>query len=267
MKMPAALNTPQAPEAFTRLLAIVDELREKCPWDQKQTMESLRHLTIEETFELSEAIMDGDMTEVKKELGDVLLHILFYARIAAEKQAFTITEVIQALCEKMIYRHPHIYGQQEAQDSKAVEQNWEKRKLQENKNRSVLGGVPNSLPSLIKAARMQEKARRVGFDWQAKEAAWQKVQEEMEELRQEVKQLSPTPAQQEKVQEEFGDLLFALVNYASFVEVNPENALEKANKKFTRRFQHVEQQVAQQGKQLSQLSPQELQRYWEEAKK
>ena len=267
MKMPPDLDTAQAPEVFTRLLAIVDELREKCPWDQKQTMESLRHLTIEETFELSEAILEGDMTEIKKELGDVLLHILFYTRIAAEKHAFTITEVIQSLCEKLIYRHPHIYGQQEAQDSEAVEQNWEKRKLQENQNRSVLGGVPSSLPSLIKAARIKEKARRVGFDWQEQEAAWQKVQEEMEELRQEVKQPSPTPTQQEKVQEEFGDLLFALVSYASFIEVNPEDALEKANKKFIRRFQYVEQQVAQQGQQLTQLSPQALQRYWEEAKK
>lgn len=267
MTMLPKLSTTQAPEAFTRLLAIVDELREKCPWDKKQTMESLRHLTIEENFELSEAILDEDMTEIKKELGDVLLHILLYTRIATEKQAFTITEVVQSLCEKLIYRHPHIYGQQEAQDSEAVEQNWEKRKLQENKNKSVLGGVPSSLPSLIKAARIQAKVRRVGFDWQEKNAAWQKVQEEIEELIQEVEQPLSTPAQQEKIQEAFGDLLFALTSYARWINVNPEDALEKANRKFIRRFQYVEQQVTQKGRQLPQVSPQELQRYWEEAKK
>ena len=266
MKPRTDLDTTQAAEAFTRLLAIMVELREKCPWDQKQTMESLRYLTLEETFELSEAVLDGDMQEIKKELGDLLLHIVFYARIASETQAFTITEVIQGLCDKLIYRHPHIYGQQKARDSKAVEQNWEKLKLKENKNRSVLDGVPNSLPSLIKAVRIKEKARRVGFDWQKKEAAWQKVQEEMEELMQEVGQPSPTPTQQEKVQEEFGDLLFALANYASFIDVNPEDALERANKKFMRRFQYMEQQLAKQGKQITQLLPQALLSYWKQAK-
>ena len=263
MESHADLDNAKALRAFARLLAIVDELREKCPWDQKQTMESLRHLAMEETFELSEAILEGDMEGIKKELGDLLLHIVFYARIASEKHAFTITEVIQALCEKLIHRHPHIYGQEEAKDIKAVKQNWEKLKLKEKENRSVLSGVPNSLPSLIKAMRIQEKARMVGFDWQDKDEVWQKVQEEMQEVR----RASPAPTQQEKVQEELGDLLFALVSYARFIAVNPEDALEKANRKFMRRFQYVEQQLAQHGKQITQLLPQELLSYWEQAKK
>ncbi|MEL6606737.1 MAG: nucleoside triphosphate pyrophosphohydrolase [Bacteroidota bacterium] len=255
----------QAAEAFTRLLAIMDRLRKECPWDQKQTMDSLRYLTLEEAFELSEAVLEGDMQEIKKELGDLLLHIVFYARIASETQAFTVTEVIQTLCEKLIYRHPHIYGQQKAESSEAVEQNWEKLKLKERKNKSVLDGVPNSLPSLIKAVRIKEKARRVGFDFQEQGTAWQKVQEEMEELMHEVEQ--PSPTQQEKIHEEFGDLLFALASYASWININPEDALEKANKKFIKRFKHMEQQLARQGKQITQVSQQELLSCWDQAKK
>ena len=261
-----ALVHIQAAEAFTRLLAIMAELREKCPWDQEQTMESLRHLALEEAFELSEAVLEGNMQEIKKELGDLLLHIVFYAHIASETQTFTITEVIQTLCDKLIYRHPHIYGQQKAVDSEEVEKNWEKLKLKEGQNKSVLGGVPRSLPSLLKAARIQEKVHRVGFDFQNQEAAWQKVQEEVEKLMQEVEQPSPTPAQQEKIEEEFGDLLFALTSYARFIDVNPENALEQANRKFTKRFQYIEQQLAKKSKQITQLSPQALLSYWEQAK-
>lgn len=256
-------DTTQAMQAFSRLLTIMDELREKCPWDQKQTMESLRYLTIEETYELSEAVMLADTDEIKKELGDLLMHIVFYARIASETQNFTITEVIQSLCEKLIYRHPHIYGEQKAEDSEAVQQNWEKLKLKEGKNRSVLAGVPNTLPSLLKAVRIKEKVRRVGFDWQTKEAAWNKVQEA---LRQEVVEQPASPQQQEKVQEAFGDLLSALVNYGSFIDVNPEDALEKANQKFIKRFQHLEKQLVKQGKQITQLSQQELRHHWKQAK-
>ena len=263
MGLHTALDKDKALRVFDQLLTMMHELREKCPWDQQQTMESLRHLTIEETFELSEAVLEEDMEGIKKELGDLLLHIVFYARIASEKHAFTITEVIQALCKKLIYRHPHIYAQEEAQDAQAVKENWERLKLKEKGNRSVLGGVPGSLPSLIKAMRIREKVNRAGFSWQDKKAAWHKVQEEIQELMHEVSQAPLTPTQQEKVEEEFGDILFSLVGYASFIEVNPEEALEKANKKFIRRFQHVEQQVAQQGKELAQLSPEELRGYWE----
>lgn len=252
--------------AFDWLLSIVDELRENCPWDQKQTMESLRHLVIEETFELSEAILADSTDEIKKELGDLLLHIVLYARIAAEKQAFTITEVIQALCNKLIHRHPHIYGQEKASDAQAATKSWEQFKLYEKKNYSVLEGVPKTLPSLIKAMRIQEKASMAGFDHQRIEEVWQLVQEKTQELTDAINQCSTTTTKQDKIQEELGNLLFALVNYARFIEVNPETALEKANQKFIQRFQHVEQQIRKQGKQLSQLSPKQLSSYWEQAK-
>ncbi len=260
-----ALPQGDSLQAFNRLLAIMDNLREKCPWDQQQTMESLRHLTIEETFELSEAIFQGDMEEVKKELGDLLLHIVFYARIASEIQAFTIKSVIQTLCEKLIYRHPHIYGEAQAKDAQAVRQNWEKLKLKEKGNQSVLNGVPRSLPSLIKAMRIQEKVSTVGFDGQQKEEVWRKVQEAMQALARETHE--GVAKQQERVQQEFGNLLFSLVNYASFIEVNPEEALEKVNRKFIQRFQHLEHQVMQDGKQLTQLSFKEMNNYWKQAKK
>ena len=256
----------KAIRTFGRLLDIMAELREKCPWDQKQTMESLRHITIEETFELSEAILGRNMDSIKEELGDLLLHILFYARIATEKHAFTIDEVLQALCEKLIRRHPHIYSQEKDKDIKATEKNWENIKLREKENKSVLSGVPNSLPSLIKAIRIQEKARKIGLNWQEREAVWSKIQGKMEQLMQEVRQSFPTTTQQKKAEEAWGDLLFVLVKYASCVKVNPEDALEKANKKFIRIFQYIEQQLVKQGKKITQLSPQELLSYWEQAK-
>lgn len=245
-------------QAFDRLLTLMDELRRQCPWNRKQTMESLRPLVIEEAFELSEAVLAGNMDAIKQELGDVLLHIVFYARIATEEQAFTLTEVIQALCDKLIYRHPHIYGQEKAADAQGVEKNWEQRKLQEQENRSVLAGVPASLPSLIKATRIQEKAHGVGFDWQRAEEVWNKVQEAMQALADEVRQPSADKRNQDRIQEAWGDLLFVLVSYARFVAVDPDTALAKANQKFIQRFQYVEQQASKHGKPISQYSPQAL---------
>ncbi len=244
----------------------MNELREKCPWDQKQTMESLRHLTIEETFELSEAILEGDMEDVKKELGDLLLHIVLYALIASEQHSFTITQIIQTLCEKLIYRHPHIYSQEKAEDIQAVKQNWVKLKLKEKGNKSVLGGVPQALPSLIKAMRIQEKASMIGCDLQDRKAIWKKIKKEMQVLTQQYSQDAPTPIHKKKDQEAFGALLFSLVSYARSIEVNPEEALEKANKKFIREFQHMEQRIANEGRQITQLSIRELMRYWKDAK-
>jgi tetrapyrrole methylase family protein / MazG family protein len=253
-------------KAFRQLLVIVSELREKCPWDQKQTMESLRHLTIEETFELSEAILEGDMEDVKKEVGDLLLHIVLYALIASEQRSFTITQVIQTLCDKLIHRHPHIYSQEKAEDIQAVKKNWEKLKLKEKSNQSVLGGVPQALPSLIKAMRIQEKTSAIGFDLQDGKAIWETIEKEMQVLAQQHNQNISTPIQQQKVLETFGALLFSLVSYARLIEVNPEEALEKANRKFIQEFQHVAQQVANQGKEIGQLSTTELMHYWKEAK-
>jgi tetrapyrrole methylase family protein/MazG family protein len=261
------LNNTKTRKAFSQLLVIMSELREKCPWDQKQTMESLRHLTIEETFELSEAILEGDMEDVKKELGDLLLHIVLYALIASEQHSFTLTQIIQTLCDKLIYRHPHIYSQEKAEDIQAVKQNWEKLKLKEKGNQSVLGGVPQALPSLIKAMRIQEKVSMIGFNLQDRKAVWQKIKKEMQVLTQQHNQDAPTPPHTQKGQEAFGELLFSLVNYARLVEVNSEEALEKANKKFIREFQHMEQQVANEGRQLTQLSTKELMYYWKEAKR
>ncbi|QDH78493.1 nucleoside triphosphate pyrophosphohydrolase [Echinicola soli] len=253
-------------EAFDRLLTIMDELREKCPWDRKQTIESLRHLTIEETFELSDAILDEDLEEVKKELGDILLHIVFYAKIGAEKEAFDIATVIDGLCDKLIRRHPHIYGDTEANDDEAVKQNWEKIKLKEKGNKSVLGGVPRSLPALIKAMRIQEKARGVGFDWEEKTQVWEKVEEEMQEFKEEFDAAAPGQIDKEKATGEFGDLLFSLINYARFVDINPEEALEKTNRKFIHRFQYLENAAKEAGKSLGDMTLNEMDVYWNEAK-
>lgn len=248
-------------KAFERLLIIMDELREQCPWDKKQTIESLRHLTIEETYELADAILDKDMDNIKKELGDILLHIVFYARIASETKQFDIAEVIHTLCDKLVYRHPHIYGDVKVKDEQEVKENWEKLKMKEG-NTSVLGGVPKSLPSLVKAARIQEKARAVGFDWENKNQVWEKVEEEINEFKAEVDNKSDS----DKIESEFGDVLFSLINYARFLDINPENALEKTNKKFIKRFQFLEAEASKSGKQLSEMTLAEMDVYWNKAK-
>jgi len=253
--------------AFDRLLTIMDELRAQCPWDKKQTTESLRHLTIEETFELSDAILQGDAEEIKKEVGDLLLHLVFYAKIGSEQGSYDIRTVIDSLCEKLIRRHPHIYGDTVAQDEEAVKQNWEKIKLTEKGNVSVLGGVPKSLPALIKAMRIQEKARGVGFDWDEPEQVWEKVKEEMGEFEAEFQVASEKKIDQEKATAEFGDLLFSLINYARFIDINPEEALERTNIKFISRFQYLEQAAKAAGKNLNEMSLAEMDVYWEEAKK
>lgn len=254
--------------AFEQLLSIMEELREKCPWDKKQTLESLRHLTIEETFELSDAILENDLQEIKKELGDILLHLVFYAQIGSEKEAFDIGDVIQSLNEKLIRRHPHIYGDVEANDEEAVKQNWEKIKLKEKgqKNKSVLGGVPSSLPALIKAMRIQEKARGVGFDWEEPNQVWEKVEEEMQEFKSAYNAGDFTDINKEEATAEFGDLLFSLINYARFIDINPEEALERTNRKFISRFQYLEKAASEAGKKLDQMTLTEMDRYWEEAK-
>ena len=248
-------------EAFNRLLDIMDDLREKCPWDKKQTLESLRHLTIEETYELADAILDNDLEEIKKELGDLLLHIVFYAKIGSEKKAFDIADVATSISEKLIDRHPHIYGDVEVKDEKEVKENWEKLKLKEGKN-SVLEGVPRSLPAMIKANRIQDKVSGVGFDWEKPEQVWEKVQEELGELNDEL-----ASNNQEKIEKEFGDVLFSMVNYARFIGVNPENALEKTNKKFIERLQYLEQAAKKIGKSLHHMSLAEMDVFWEESKK
>jgi MazG family protein len=254
-------------EAFDRLLTIMEELREKCPWDKKQTLDSLRHLTIEETFELSDAILENDLEEIKKELGDILLHIVFYAKIGAEKQVFDIGSVINSLNEKLIRRHPHIYGDAQAEDENAVKQNWEKIKLKEKGNVSVLGGVPRSLPALIKAIRIQEKARGVGFDWEEKNQVWEKVEEEMQEFKEAYNASDDEAINKEQATGEFGDLLFSLINYARFIDINPEEALERTNLKFIKRFQYLEQAAKASGKVLSDMSLAEMDVFWEEAKR
>jgi len=250
-------------EAFSRLLDIMDKLREECPWDKKQTMESLRSLTIEETYELSDAICDGDMPEIKKELGDILLHIVFYAKIASEKEAFTIKEVIDSLCEKLIYRHPHIFADVKVKDEKEVERNWEQLKLKEKgRNKRVMEGVPKTMPSLIKAMRMQDKARGVGFDWDEKEQVWDKVDEEITELKEEFKS-----GDTDKMEDEFGDVMFSLVNAARLYGINPDDALERTNRKFLKRFSYLEEKVIAQGRNIKDLSLAEMDEIWEEAKK
>jgi MazG family protein len=253
-------------EAFDRLLTIMDELRENCPWDKKQTLESLRHLTIEETYELSDAILEGDLTEVKKELGDLMLHMVFYARIASETKAFDVADVLNSICDKLIERHPHIYGDVIANDEETVKANWEKIKLKSG-NKSVLEGVPGSLPALVKAIRIQDKARGVGFDWEKKQQVWEKVEEEMQEFKREFNVADSKHIDRERAMAEFGDLLFSLVNYARFIDIDPEEALERTNKKFIKRFQYLERESAKEGKKLGEMSLAEMDKYWDAAKK
>ncbi|MDI9868491.1 nucleoside triphosphate pyrophosphohydrolase [Flectobacillus roseus] len=252
--------------AFNRLLTIMDELREQCPWDKKQTIDSLRHLTIEETYELSDAIVEGDMLEIKKEIGDIMLHMVFYSKIASETNTFDIADVLNGLCEKLIFRHPHIYGDVKAETEEQVKQNWEALKMKEG-NKSVLAGVPKSLPALVKAMRIQEKARGAGFDWEEKEQVWEKVEEEMQEFKAEFNVVEKSAIDTEKAEAEFGDLLFSLVNYARFVNINVESALERTNKKFIKRFQHIESRAKEQGKTLQDMTLAEMDVYWEEAKR
>lgn len=238
----------------------MDDLRAQCPWDKKQTMQSLRHLTIEETYELGDAILDNDLQEVKKELGDLLLHIVFYAKIGSETGDFDIADVANGVCDKLIIRHPHIYGDVKVNDEEDVKRNWEKIKLKEG-NKSVLGGVPKSLPALVKASRIQDKAAGVGFDWDNIDDVFAKVKEEIEELHAEVKAQKHTA-----IEAEFGDVLFSLINYARFLKVNPEDALERTNKKFIARFQYLERKAAESGKSLRDMTLAEMETYWQEAK-
>lgn len=247
-------------KAFERLLDIMDELREKCPWDKKQTMESLRHLSIEEIYELSNAILDNDLNEVKKELGDLMLHMVFYAKIGSEKGAFDIADVLNGVCEKLIERHPHIYGDVQVSGEEEVKANWEKIKLKTG-NRSVLAGVPRSLPSLVKAERIQDKARGVGFDWDNKDQVWEKVLEELDELKVEVDRNS------DKIEEELGDVLFSVINYARFVGVSPDQALERTNRKFMKRFEYLEAESKKDGKAMGEMTLAEMDEYWNRAKK
>lgn len=249
-------------EQFDRLSNILDELREKCPWDKKQTIDSLRYLTIEEVYELSDAIVERQYDEVKKELGDILMHILFYAKIAQDEKLFTLTDVLEAICEKLIRRHPHIYGEAVADDAEAVKQNWEKIKMTEGRT-SVLDGVPNSLPAMVKAVRMQEKARGIGFDWDNANQVKDKVIEEWNELKDELDK----PDNHRRVEEEFGDLLFALINWSRFIGVNPEDALERTNKKFKQRFQYMEKRSRETGRPLQDMTLDEMDLWWNEAKK
>ena len=261
---PVASYNPSG--AFERLLTIMDDLRLNCPWDKKQTLESLRHLTIEEVYELSDSILATDMPEIKKELGDIMLHLVFYARIASETNDFDITDVLNSICDKLINRHPHIYGDVEVNDENDVKRNWEQIKLKEG-NKSVLGGVPSSLPALVKASRIQEKARGVGFDWEEKNQVWAKVEEEIQEFRNEFNAEDESTIDHEKAENEFGDLLFSLINYARFININPEDALEKTNRKFIKRFQYLENKAKENGKQLHDMSLAEMDVFWNEAKK
>ncbi|MGB5264346.1 MAG: nucleoside triphosphate pyrophosphohydrolase [Lutimonas sp.] len=248
-------------KAFEQLLDIMDELREKCPWDQKQTLQSLRHLTIEETYELGDAILNNDLTEIKKELGDLMLHLVFYAKIASEQNAFDMADVLRGINEKLIHRHPHVFGDVKVESEEEVAKNWEKLKLKEGK-KSILEGVPNSLPALVKSSRIQDKASSAGFDWERSEQVFEKVKEEIFELHAEV--LSGDRINTEK---EFGDLLFSLVNYARFIDVDPESALERTNQKFIKRFQYLEEAVKNEGKSLADMSLAEMDIYWEASKK
>jgi XTP/dITP diphosphohydrolase len=264
------MNTRQQQlEAFNRLLDIMDDLREKCPWDKKQTLESLRHLTIEETYELGDAILDNNLQEIKKELGDLLLHIVFYAKIGSETTdsstspttGFDIADVCNDICNKLIHRHPHIYGDVIVADEEEVKQNWEKLKLKEGK-KSVLEGVPKGLPALVKASRIQDKVKGVGFDWEEPHQVWDKVQEELQELQVEVR-----TGNQDKIESEFGDVLFSMINYARFLNVNPEDALERTNKKFIKRFMYLESKAGELGKPLMDMTLAEMDIFWEEAKR
>jgi len=248
-------------EAINRLLTIMDELREQCPWDKKQTFESLRHLTIEETYELSDAILDRNLEEIKNELGDLLLHIAFYSKLGSEEKTFDIADVAHSISEKLIHRHPHIYGDVQVQDEEEVKKNWEALKLKEGK-KSVLEGVPKGLPALVKAHRIQDKAAGVGFDWEQPDQVWEKVQEELAEFNTEIKKGSSKDREAE-----FGDLLFSMINYARFLKINPDTALERTNQKFTKRFLYLEAKAKELGKTLQQMSLAEMDVYWEEAKK
>ncbi|MFD2585769.1 nucleoside triphosphate pyrophosphohydrolase [Croceitalea marina] len=248
-------------KAFDRLLTIMDELRAQCPWDKKQTLQTLRHLTIEETYELGDAILDNDLEEVKKELGDLLLHIVFYAKIGSETKDFDIADVANEICDKLINRHPHIYGDVKVENEEQVKENWENIKLKEGK-KSVLEGVPNSLPALVKANRIQEKVAGVGFDWEKPEQVFEKLQEELAEFQEEVK-VDDT----DKMEAEFGDVLFSMVNYARFLNISPENALERTNKKFIKRFQFLETKAKEQNKTLKEMTLAEMDIFWEQAKK
>lgn len=245
--------------AFERLLNIMDDLREKCPWDKKQTFESLRHLTIEETYELADAILDQDMDELEGEIGDVFLHMVFYSKLGSETGAFDVTSVLNRICDKLVHRHPHIYSDTTAETEEEVKANWEKLKLKEGK-KSVLEGVPRSLPAMVKASRIQEKVKGIGFDWENAEQVWEKVEEEIGELKVEIH------ADSSRVEDEFGDVLFSLINYARFLHINPENALEKTNKKFTARFQKMEKMASDKHLAISDLNFEELDQLWNQAK-
>jgi MazG family protein len=253
--------SPNIETAFSRLVNIMNDLREKCPWDRKQTIQSLRQMTIEETYELADAITENDWAGIKEELGDLLLHIVFYAKIGSEQNQFGLVEMIDGICDKLIYRHPHIYGDVKVQDDEEVKRNWEQLKLKEGKT-SVLGGVPVSLPATVKAMRLQEKAKQVGFEWDTKEQVWEKVEEEMNELREAIGSGS-----QDKTEEEFGDLVFSLINYARFLQVDAENALERTNKKFIHRFTSMEKMAAENGRQLNEMTLQEMDAIWNQIKK
>jgi len=256
------MNTrAQQLEAIDRLLTIMDELREQCPWDRKQTFESLRHLTIEETYELGDAILDRNLEEIKNELGDLLLHIAFYSKLGSEEKAFDIADVATSISDKLVHRHPHVYGDVTVQDEEEVKKNWEALKLKEGKT-SVLEGVPKGLPALVKAQRIQDKVAGVGFDWEQPEQVWQKVQEELSELNAEVKN-----GTSERIESEFGDVLFSMINYGRFLKINPDTALERTNQKFTKRFQYLEKQAKKVGKTLHEISLDEMEVIWQEAKK
>jgi XTP/dITP diphosphohydrolase len=264
--LPIPTERADAMLAFSRLLDIMDELRAKCPWDQKQTFETLRHLTIEETYELSDAILENNTKDIAKELGDLMLHLVFYAKIGSESGDFNITDVLHGIAEKLINRHPHIYGNVKVANEEDVKKNWEQLKLKEG-NKSVLGGVPGSLPALVKAMRIQEKARGVGFDWEESSQVWAKVQEELSEFKEHIDENNLALLDTEKAEAEFGDVLFSLVNFARFANLNPETALERTNKKFIKRFQYLENKAAALGKNLADMTLAEMDVYWEEAKK
>ncbi|PRD55862.1 nucleoside triphosphate pyrophosphohydrolase [Sphingobacterium gobiense] len=253
-------------KALERLITILDTLRIACPWDRKQTMESLRHLTIEELYELTDAILEKDYNEIKKELGDVMLHLLFYTKIADEQQQFNVVDVLNAICDKLIIRHPHIYADTKVANEEDVKSNWESIKLKEG-NKSVLSGVPKGLPALVKAYRIQDKVRGVGFDWDNKTEVWGKVEEELAEFKHEFNLTDGESVDQEKAEAEFGDLLFSLINYARHLGINPENALERTNKKFMQRFRHLEKRAAENGQSLKEMTLAEMDVYWNEAKK
>ena len=255
-------NREEQLKAFDRLLTVMDELREKCPWDRKQTFESLRQNTIEETYELATALLQNDMNEISKELGDVLLHVVFYAKIGSEQGAFDIADVCNKICDKLIFRHPHVYGEQAAKNAEEVCKLWEQVKLKEKDgNKTVLGGLPDALPALVKAYRMQDKVANVGFDWEKREDVWAKVKEEIAEFEAEVANMDD-----EKASEEFGDLLFAMINAARLYKIRPDNALEKTNQKVRRRFDYIEQKAKEKGQSLKEMTLDEMESLWQEAK-